>query len=289
MPELLSPKKNSSRKPIRHKLLKTLGLSDALEWSKLPSSFIEVPKITVMGLPLARVSQSETLDLIDSFIMERTPRLVITANLHFAMLCQVQPMLRWLNRKADLVLADGMPLVWASRLKGRALALPERVTGADLVPALCGRAAELGHRVYFLGGAEGVAVEAVARIKILHPDLNVVGIDAPNFARLTPEERKSIVSRVRQAHADLLFVALGQPKGELWLAENLEELGVPVSIQIGASLDFLAGRVKRAPIWIQRIGMEWSWRLACEPGRLFTRYLKNARFLAGQIKGPSKD
>jgi len=270
-------------------LLETLGLSEALEWAKLPASAIDVPKTCVMGLPLARVTQAETLDLIDRFIMERTPRLVITANLHFAMLCKVQPMLRWLNRKADLVLADGMPLVWASRLKGRTQTLPERVTGADLVPALCGRAAELGHRVYFLGGAAGVAEEAVARLKSVHPDFNVVGIDAPDFARLSLDERKALVAKVRRVRADLLFVALGQPKGELWLAENLEELGVPVSIQIGASLDFLAGRVKRAPLWVQRVGMEWSWRLACEPGRLFNRYLKNARFLASQIKGAGKN
>jgi N-acetylglucosaminyldiphosphoundecaprenol N-acetyl-beta-D-mannosaminyltransferase len=123
----------------------------------------------------------------------------------------------------------------------------------------------------------------------VHPDFNVVGIDAPDFARLSLDERKALVAKVRRVRADLLFVALGQPKGELWLAENLEELGVPVSIQIGASLDFLAGRVKRAPLWVQRVGMEWSWRLACEPGRLFNRYLKNARFLASQIKGAGKN
>jgi len=157
--------------------------------------------------------------------------------------------------------------------------LPERVTGADLVPALCDRAADLGHRVYFLGGAEGVAEEAVRRVTEKSPDLNVVGIDAPHFAKLTPAEREEVVQRIRTARPDLLFVALGQPKGELWLAENLEKLGVPVNIQIGASLDFLAGRVKRAPVWVQRIGMEWFWRLASEPGRLFTRYLSNALFL----------
>lgn len=283
MPELLTEKKKTSRRSIRRTILHTLGLSEALEWSKTDSSTLDIPKTTVMGLPLARVSQAETLDLIDSFIMERTPRLIITANLHFAMLSQIQPMLRWLNRKADLVLADGMPLVWASRLRGRDQALPERVTGADLLPSLCNRAAELGHRIYFLGGSDGVADEAVARLKERYPDLNVVGINAPHFAQLTPEQHKQTVAQVRRARADILFVALGQPKGELWLAENLQELGVPVSIQIGASLDFIAGRVKRAPRWIQRIGMEWFWRLACEPGRLFSRYVRNIRFLFGEM------
>lgn len=257
----------------------TQGLSEALTWAKRPAEAAGVPVVKVFGLPCAQVTQAETLDIVDRFILERSPRLVITANLHFAMLSQVSPILRWLNRKADLVLADGMPLVWASRLKGKANRLPERVTGADLVPALCDRAADLGHRVYFLGGAEGVAEEAVRRVTEKSPDLNVVGIDAPHFAKLTPAEREEVVQRIRTARPDLLFVALGQPKGELWLAENLEKLGVPVNIQIGASLDFLAGRVKRAPVWVQRIGMEWFWRLASEPGRLFTRYLSNALFL----------
>jgi len=268
---------NSPPEPDRFDV--TQGLSEALTWSRRPAASVGVPVVKVFGLPCAKVTQAETLDLVDRFILERTPRLIITANLHFAMLSQVSPILRWLNRKADLVLADGMPLVWASRLKGRASRLPERVTGADLVPALCERAADLGHRVYFLGGAEGGAEEAGRRLTEKSPDINVVGIDAPHFARLSPAEREDVVQRIRTARADLLFVALGQPKGELWLAENLEKLGVPVSIQIGASLDFLAGRVKRAPVWIQRIGMEWFWRLASEPGRLFSRYLSNAVFL----------
>lgn len=272
-----SPASNSPSE--NHNYDVTQGLSEAITWAKRPAEAVGIPVVKVFGLPCAKVSQAETLDIVDRFILERTPRLIITANLHFAMLSQVSPILRWLNRKADLVLADGMPLVWASRSKGRANRLPERVTGADLVPALCERAAELGHRVYFLGGAEGVAEEAVRRVMEKSPDLNVVGIDAPHFAKLTPAEREEVVHRIRSTRADLLFVALGQPKGELWLAENLEKLGVPVSIQIGASLDFLAGRVKRAPVWIQRIGMEWFWRLASEPGRLFTRYLSNALFL----------
>lgn len=263
----------------------TQGLSEALTWTKIPSTPAGVPIVRVFGVPLAKVTQNETVRIIDRFILERHPRLVITANLHFAMLAQVSPILRWLNRKADLILADGMPLVWASKFMGRDHKLPERVTGADLVPALCVHAADMGHRVYFLGGAEGVAEDAVRRLLEKSPDLAVVGIDAPHFARLTPDERDMVVERVRNAKADILFVALGQPKGELWLAENLEKLGVPVSIQIGASLDFLAGRVKRAPRWIQRIGMEWFWRLASEPGRLFRRYLSNAVFLAKKALG----
>ncbi len=285
MPEPSSAS-NSPPEPDRFDV--TQGLSEALTWSKRSAESTGVPVVKVFGLPCAKVTQAETLDLVDRFILERSPRLIITANLHFAMLSQVSPILRWLNRKADLVLADGMPLVWASRLKGRAGRLPERVTGADLVPALCERAADLGHRVYFLGGADGVAEEAVRRLTEKSPDLNVVGIDAPHFARLTLAEREDVVQRIRTARPDLLFVALGQPKGELWLAENLEKLGVPVNIQIGASLDFLAGRVKRAPVWIQRIGMEWFWRLASEPGRLFSRYLSNAIFLVRKaLRGKS--
>jgi N-acetylglucosaminyldiphosphoundecaprenol N-acetyl-beta-D-mannosaminyltransferase len=280
MPEA-RPDSGSNAEPGQFEI--TQGLSEALTWTKASKSPVDVPTVKVFGLPCARVTQAETLDLVDRFILERTPRLIITANLHFAMLSQVSPVLRWLNRKADLVLADGMPLVWASRLKGRKNRLPERVTGADLVPALCVRAADLGHRVYFLGGADGVAEEAVRKVRETAPDLNVIGIEAPHFSKLSTADREALVARIHASRPDLLFVALGQPKGELWLAENLENLGVPVSIQIGASLDFLAGRVKRAPIWVQRIGMEWFWRLASEPGRLFSRYASNAVFLLRKI------
>jgi N-acetylglucosaminyldiphosphoundecaprenol N-acetyl-beta-D-mannosaminyltransferase len=155
--------------------------------------------------------------------------------------------------------ADGMPLVWAARWLRTPL--PERVTGVDLLPALCERAALRGHRVFFLGGAPGVAEEAATRLRQRFPGLQIVGMESPPYRELTSEERQQQQERIRAARPDLLFVAFGQPKGEFWIAEHCEALGVPVSVQIGASLDFVAGRVLRAPRWLQRLGLEWAYRL----------------------------
>src|SRR5262249_11148282 len=151
---------------------------------------------------------------------ERTPRYFITANLHYAMLTAREPALDPVNRGAAFILADGMPLVWASRFRPRRL--PERVTGSDLGPALCERAAQKGYRVFFLGGAPDVAEELGPRLRTRFPGLQVVGIEAPPFRPLTAEEQAGLFNRIRAARPDLLFVAFGQPKGERWIAEHCE-------------------------------------------------------------------
>jgi N-acetylglucosaminyldiphosphoundecaprenol N-acetyl-beta-D-mannosaminyltransferase len=116
-----------------------------------------------------------------------------------------------------------------------------------------------------------------------YPGLQIVGIESPPFRDPTAEEHEALIGRIRQARPDILFVAFGQPKGERWIFRNYEAMEVPVSVQVGASLDFAAGRVRRAPIAIQRVGMEWAYRLWLEPGRLYSRYAKNALFIAGAV------
>ena len=207
------------------------------------------PPVEIWGLPLAPLTLLQTLDLIDGWIAERTPRYVITANVHYAMLAASDPRLNPVTRGADLILADGMPLVWASHGQ-----LPERVAGSDLVPALCRRAAERGHRVFLLGAAPGVADQAAANLRARFPGVNIVGTIAPPFRELTAAEQADLIAAIRSAMPDLLFVAFGQPKGELWVAEHCRELGVPVTLQVGATLDFLAGRVSRAPRWVHASG-----------------------------------
>jgi N-acetylglucosaminyldiphosphoundecaprenol N-acetyl-beta-D-mannosaminyltransferase len=236
------------------------------------------PPVDVWGLPLAPLTLPQTLDLIAHWIAERTPRYVITANVHYAMLAANDPQLGPITRGAALVLADGMPLVWASHGK-----LPERVAGSDLVPALCERAAKHGHRIFLLGAAPGVAEQAAANLQIRFPGVTIAGTLAPPFRDLTPTEADELLQAVRTARADLLFVAFGQPKGEVWVAEHFRDLGVPVTMQVGATLDFLAGRVSRAPRWIQRVGLEWAYRLLREPRRLVGRYASNGWFVARQI------
>jgi N-acetylglucosaminyldiphosphoundecaprenol N-acetyl-beta-D-mannosaminyltransferase len=238
------------------------------------------PPVDVWGLPLAPVTLAQTLDLIDRWVAERTPRYLVTANVHYAMLSTDDRRLAAVNRGAAIVLADGMPLVWAAR--GR---LPERVAGSDLVPALCRRAAERGYRVFLLGAAPGVAAAAAEIMVARHHGLNVVGTAAPPFRDLSPDETADLVARVRAARPDLLVLAFAMPRGELWMAEHHQAFGAPVTIQAGATLDFLAGRVPRAPRWLQRVGLEWAYRLWREPTRLAGRYARNVRFIVRMLLG----
>jgi len=232
--------------------------------------------VRVWGLPLAPLTFTQTIDEVERRIADRTPGYFITANLHYAMLTARDPRLPPLNEAAQFIVADGMPLVWASRWRtGR---IPERVAGSDLVPALCERAAQRGWKVFLLGGAPGIGAEAARKLRERFPNVQIVGIEAPPFRAPTPEEHEQLLARIRDAKTDLLFVAFGQPKGELWMAENCPKLGVPVSVQIGASLDFVAGKVQRAPRWIQRLGIEWVYRLSREPKRLVGRYSSNLLF-----------
>jgi N-acetylglucosaminyldiphosphoundecaprenol N-acetyl-beta-D-mannosaminyltransferase len=236
----------------------------------------DIRPVWVWGLPLAPLTFAQTLDRVDGLIDAGKPGFFITANLHYAMISNQDPRLAEVNRRAAFIVADGMPLVWASRWQSRRL--PERVTGADLVVGLCEQAARRGQRVFLLGGAPGVAQRAAHKLGERFPELTVAGTAAPRLDELTPAEHAQLLMDIRRARPDLLFVAFGQPKGELWLARNIEALGVPAAVQIGASLDFLAGMVVRAPRWMQCVGLEWAFRLAQEPARLGGRYTANARF-----------
>ncbi len=169
-------------------------------------------------------------------------------------------------KNADLVTADGMPIVLLSRLLRRSL--PERVTGADMVPAICRRCAEEGLSVYVLGGDEGAVKEAFARLDI--DSLRVAGVDS-SFVKLD-EVQPEVISRINAAKPDILFVALGNPKQELWMGRNAAKLDVGVMIGVGGTFNFIAGRVKRAPRWMQKCGLEWTYRILQEPGRLWRRY-----------------
>lgn len=234
--------------------------------------------VPALGLPLLPVTFGEAVDEVDRMIAAGEPNYFITANLHYAMLSHRDRRLDAVNREAAFLVADGFPLLLAARLRRRQL--PERVAGSDLIYALCERAAEKGHRVFFLGGAPGVADAAASELVRRYPGLQIAGVEVPPFRPLTADENARLVDRIASAGTDLLFVALGQPKGELWLWENRQALGVPAAVQLGASFDFVTGRIKRAPRWVQRLNLEWAYRLATEPRRLAPRYFQDAIFLA---------
>jgi N-acetylglucosaminyldiphosphoundecaprenol N-acetyl-beta-D-mannosaminyltransferase len=237
--------------------------------------------VWVWGVPFTPLTLAETIAAVDGLIKIGRPAYFITANTHFAMLTEQDAGLRAINARAAFIVADGAPLVWASRWQGSPL--PERVAGSDLIFELSALASQKGYRLFFLGGASGVAEEAARRLGARYPGLQVVGTECPPFRELTAEEHDALTARIRSTRPDILFVAFGQPKGERWIDRHLAELGVPVSVQVGASLDFAAGRLRRAPRWVQKAGLEWAFRLGLEPTRLFTRYARNAWFIASMV------
>ncbi len=226
--------------------------------------------VAIFGVPFDPVSIDGALARIDAMIASRQPHYVVTANVDFLVQAHRDVELRRILLESDLVLCDGTPLLWASRWLGNAL--PERVAGSDLAPALVARAAQRGHRIFLLGAAPGVAAEAAARLRAAHPTLQLVGHYAPPFSALLEMDHAEIVRRVRAARPDILLVSFGCPKQEKWIAMHYRALGVPVAIGVGATIDFLAGRVRRAPEWMRRSGTEWIYRLLLEPRRLYKRY-----------------
>jgi N-acetylglucosaminyldiphosphoundecaprenol N-acetyl-beta-D-mannosaminyltransferase len=208
-------------------------------------------------------------------------RYVVTPNVDHAVMYDERPELRKAYEHASLVLADGFPVVVASRLLGRPL--PERVAGSDLAPALFAAAKSSSNhperrmRVYLLGAAPGVAERAGRNIEARWPGVEIVGTYSPPLGFERDErENQAIIQRINTARADVLVIGLGAPKQELWIAAHHEKLNAKTALCIGATIDFLAGEKKRAPRWMQRFGVEWLHRLLSEPKRLLKRYARDA-------------
>lgn len=228
------------------------------------------PSLSILGVPFDNVTTGQTLETISGMIASRRPHYIATANVDFTALAMYDEELRRILLDAHLVVCDGMPLVWASRWLGNAL--PERVAGSDLVPKLLAIAEEKNWSVYFLGGKEEVASKAVEKVKERHPKLRIAGMLSPPFKPLKEMDHAGICADIHATNPDLLFVSFGCPKQEKWIAMNYQRAGAPVTIGVGATIDFLAGHMQRAPLWMQKIGLEWLYRLLQEPRRLFKRY-----------------
>ena len=226
-------------------------------------------RIDLLGTWVDCLDVPQALAQIDEFVQSRRPHQVVTANVDFVRLGHRNPVFRKLVNGADLVLADGMPLVWASRRSERPL--PCRVTGVEMVLACSELAARRGYRVFLLGAAPGVADEVAAVLQARFPGLCIAGTYAPQIMDLT--DHAETVEIIRKAQPDLLFVAFGAPKQDSWIDLYKERLGVPVCMGVGGSFDMLSGRLRRAPLWMQRRGLEWLYRLVQEPTRLWKRYL----------------
>jgi N-acetylglucosaminyldiphosphoundecaprenol N-acetyl-beta-D-mannosaminyltransferase len=229
--------------------------------------------VAVMGLPLANVTVDEAVDEIERLILSGGTHQVATANLDFWLNSLNDAHLHRIIAGCSLVLPDGMPLVWISRLLGSPL--KERVSGVDMVPRLAELSARKGYGIYLLGGKPGVAERASHVLQQAYPGVNIVGHHAPPLADLERMDHGDTLERIRAAKPDILLVAFGNPKQEKWIRMHARRLGVPVSMGIGGSMDILVGNVRRAPGWMQRTGMEWLGRCVQEPTRLLPRYGRN--------------
>ena len=226
--------------------------------------------ITVLGLPFDNLTLADSLDRIETMIASGRPHYVATANVDFVVRAGRDLHFRRALLGADMILCDGTPLVWASRLLGAPLR--ERVAGSDLVPPLLKLAAEKNYRVFFLGTTPEINTRAVANVRKQFPGIVVEGYSPP-FRPLPEMDHEDVARRVQSARPHILLVAFGSPKAEQWMEAQHERLGVPVIVGVGATVDFLAGHVKRAPLWMRRSGLEWIFRLLQEPRRLFRRYV----------------
>jgi len=225
--------------------------------------------VYVLGVRVDRILQQEALDRVEQMIARRLAsgntlacQQIVTVNPEFVMAAQRNKDFCVAINSASLVLADGIGVVWATRYLGRST--PERVTGSDMLPELARLCAASGYRLYLLGAAVGIAEAAGARLQELAPGLKIAGTYAGSPA---PEEESKIIERIRAARADVLCVAYGAPAQELWIWRNLSRLPAAVAMGVGGAYDFLSGRQRRAPLIMQRMGLEWLYRLYREPWR----------------------
>ena len=236
---------------------------------------VRIGRISIDALRL-----EEAIDAIDSLVARGRGGMVFTPNVDHIVMAEENPQFRSAYEAADLSLVDGVPVLWASRILGRAL--PEKVSGSDLVRPLAARAALRQWRVYFLGARAGVGAKARESLEQDYPGLRIVGTSSPDIDLDAPvDDHGDVLAEVQKARPHLLFLALGAPKQEVW-AHRIRDLVRPaVILGVGAALDFIAGTVKRAPPWVSVTGFEWLYRLAHEPRRLWRRYLlRDPKFLA---------
>ncbi len=240
-------------------------------------------KHELLGVGLTPTSYAEVLADCETWIEERRSnpaqrsRYVVLLTVHSVMTAFFDSAVRKVLNAATIGATDGMPLAWALRRAG--FRNQPRVYGPDLMLALCEQAAEAGHRIYLYGGRDETLWVLQQRLLARFPGLRIAGAFAPPFRPLTEEEDRRCTEHIVASGADIVFVGIGAPKQEKWMFEHVEKLPGVVMFGVGAAFDFHAGRVRQAPAWMQRSGLEWLFRLMMEPRRLWKRYLLNPLFL----------
>ena len=246
-----------------------------------PAAAAAPPTTGVLGVALAQVDYDRTLDWIDARIAAGERGFVCVANTHTVAASQEDHELRAALDRSSLTVPDGQPLVWAMNALGATLG--DRVYGPELMERACARAAQTGTRMFFYGGRnQGALVQLAYNLRTRYPGLKIVGGYVPPFRPLDADEEAQVVAEINRSGADVVWVGIGVPKQEKWMAAMRERLNAPVLIGVGAAFDFSAGLVAQAPGWMQKLGLEWAFRLGAEPRRLWRRYLRyNPRFVAG--------
>ncbi|SJZ42758.1 WecB/TagA/CpsF family glycosyltransferase [Selenihalanaerobacter shriftii] len=222
-------------------------------------------KIKILDILINKVDMVAAIEEVENLIQsDSSQHLVVTPNSEMVVMAQEDKVLKRIINEADLVVPDGVGLVLASKLMGEPLI--ERVTGIDLMVGLLELAAKRGYGVYFLGAKPGIIPQVKKRILAKYPELKIIGT---HHGYLDDKSEKQVIEEINYLNPELLFVGMGVPLQEKWLDKNLDRLKVPISIGVGGSFDVLAGEKKRAPIWIQKLNLEWLYRLIQEPQRIY--------------------
>ena len=228
-------------------------------------------KQALLNTYINNVTMPETIAAIEQMIEADKKSYVVAINVEVVMKIEEDSYLKKVVDNADMVLVDGKPLVWISKLHGKPL--KAKISGSDLVPLLCEVAAEKGYKIFIIGGKDGIAEQAKEKLENRLPKIKIVGTYAPPFGfEKNESELDKINQMISEAHPDLLIACFGCPKQEKWIYENIEKYNAKVSVCAGATVDFLAGNVKRAPRWMSDHGLEWFYRFTQEPKRMFKRY-----------------
>jgi N-acetylglucosaminyldiphosphoundecaprenol N-acetyl-beta-D-mannosaminyltransferase len=227
-------------------------------------------RVDVLGVGVSVIDMNDAVATIERWIADDGRYYVCITGVHGVMESRRDETLRRIHNRAGMVTPDGMPLVWFLRLLGRRHV--RRVYGPDLMRTMTAISSERGYRQFYYGGAPGVAETLRQTLVKAFPKLEVVGMFCPPFRALTPQEDEAIVDTINVLRPDIVWVGLSTPKQELWMADHLGRISAPVMIGVGAAFDFLAGTKRQAPVWMQRHGLEWLFRLCSEPRRLWRRY-----------------
>jgi N-acetylglucosaminyldiphosphoundecaprenol N-acetyl-beta-D-mannosaminyltransferase len=235
-----------------------------------PAEAMRSDRTDVLGVGVNAINLDDAIATIERWIAEGNRNYVCVTGVHGVMECRHDEKLRSIHNESGMTTPDGMPLVWLSRLQGEKRT--QRVYGPDLMRKMTAVSQPRGYRHFYYGGAPGVADRLQRELVDTHPELQVVGTYCPPFRELRPEEDEAIVQQINASRPDIVWVGLSTPKQEYWMASHLGRINAPVMLGVGAAFDFLAGTKRQAPLWMQRSGLEWLFRLGSEPRRLWRRY-----------------